>query len=170
MRLSTERLDLTACTPAIVAADLEGDRAALAELLDARVSEQWPPDLWSEGALRHLLGWMIAEPDATGWGAWYAVRKGDRLLVGAVGLKGRPKEGTAEIGYTLVAEAQGRGYATEAARALVDFAFADAGVRRVCAQTLPDHTPSIRVMERLGFSYSGPGTEGNTVCYDILRR
>lgn len=169
MRLSTERLDLTACTPAIVMADLERDRATLAELLDARVPEQWPPDLWSEGALRHLLGWMATDPGATGWGAWYAVRRDDALLVGAVGLKGRPKDGTAEIGYTLVAEAQGRGYATEAARALVDFAFSHAEVRRVCAQTLPHHTPSIRVMERLGFSYSGPGTEGDTVCYDRFR-
>jgi ribosomal-protein-alanine N-acetyltransferase len=169
MRLSTGRLDLTACTPAIVGADLEGDRHALAELLLARVPEQWPPELWTDGALRHLLGWMASEPDAAGWGAWYAVRRDEPLLVGAVGLKGRPKDGTAEIGYTFVAEAQGRGYATEAARALVEFAFAHSDVRRVCAQTLPDHTPSIRVMERLGFSYSGPGTEGNTVCYDLRR-
>ena len=169
MRLPTDRLDLTACTPAIVQSDFDGDRARLAELLDARVPEGWPPDLWSDAALRHLLGWMASDPDATGWGAWYVVRREDRLLVGAVGLKGRPTEGTAEIGYTLVAEAHGRGYATEAARALVDWAFAHPEVRRVCAQTFPHHTPSIRVMERLGFSYAGPGSEGNTVCYDVFR-
>jgi ribosomal-protein-alanine N-acetyltransferase len=169
MRLSTERLDLVACTPAIVLADLGSDRVALAEILGARVSEGWPPDLWSEAALRHLLGWMAADPDATGWGAWYVVRREDQLLVGSVGLKGRPRDGTAELGYTLVAEAQGRGYATEAARALVDWAFAHADVRRVCAQTFPHHVPSLRVMERLGFSYAGPGSEGFTVCYDRYR-
>lgn len=170
MRLSTERLDLIACTPSIVQTDLEGDRGRLAELLEARMSEGWPPDLWCEAALRHLLGWMATDPDAAGWGAWYVVRREDALLVGAVGLKGRPRGGTAEIGYTFVAEAHGKGYATEAARALVDWAFAHPEVRRVCAQTLPHHAPSIRVMERLGFSYSGPGTEGNTVCYDVYRR
>jgi ribosomal-protein-alanine N-acetyltransferase len=169
MRLATERLDLTACTPAIVAADLEGDRARLAELLDARVPEGWPPALWSEAALRHLLGWMASDPEAEGWGAWYVVRRDDRHLVGAVGLKGRPQGGTAEIGYTFVAEAHGRGYATEAARALVDWAFAHPEVSRVCAQALPHHAPSIRVMERLGFSYAGPGSEGDTVCYDRRR-
>jgi len=170
MRLPTGRLDLTACTPPIVGADLDGDRAMLAELLSARVAEGWPPELWSEAALRHLLGWMASDPGAAGWGAWYVVRREDALLVGAVGLKGRPKDGTAEIGYTFVAEAHGRGYATEAAQALVDWAFKHPEVRRVCAQTFPDHAPSIRVMERLGFSYAGPGNEGGTVCYDLYRR
>jgi ribosomal-protein-alanine N-acetyltransferase len=169
MRLSTGRLDLLACTPAIVRADLFRDRAALAELVCARVPDAWPPDLWSDAALRHLLGWMAKEPRDEGWGAWYVTRREEPLLVGTVGLKGRPRDGTAEIGYTFVAEAHGRGFATEAGRALVDWAFAHPEVRRVCAQTLPDHGPSLRVMQRLGFSYSGPGTEGNTVCYDVYR-
>jgi len=169
VRLATDRLHLTACTPSIVEADIEGSRATLGELLGARVPEAWPPPLWNEAALRHLLAWMASDPAAAGWGGWYVVRRDGPLLVGAVGLKGRPREGTVEIGYTLVPEAQGHGYATEAARALIDWAFAHAEVRRVCAQTLPDHTPSLRVMERLGFSYSGPGSEGDTVCYHLRR-
>lgn len=170
MRLSTERLDLVACTPGIVEADLRGDHEALGALLAARVPGRWPPDLWTDAALNHLLAWMASDPDAHGWGAWYVVRREGTLLIGAVGLKGRPKDGTAEIGYTLVAEAHGKGYATEAAHALVDWAFAHPEVRRVCAQARPGHLPSLRVMERLGFSYSGPGSEGDTVCYDLRRR
>jgi ribosomal-protein-alanine N-acetyltransferase len=170
MRLATERLDLLACTQAIVLADLDGDRRALGTLLDARVPAGWPPDLWSEAPLRHLLSWMADDPSAHGWGAWYVVRREDRMLLGTVGLKGRPVSGTAEIGYTFVAEARRRGYATEAARALVQWAFAHREVRRVCAQTLPGHTSSLRVMERLGFRYSGPGSEDGTVCYETLRR
>jgi RimJ/RimL family protein N-acetyltransferase len=169
MRLTTDRLDLVACTPEIAQADLEGDRARLSELLGARVPEGWPPDLWTEAALRHQLVWMAQEPDATGWGTWYVVRRKDPLLVGAVGLKGRPRDGTVEIGYTLVPEAQGRGYATEASRALVGFALADPEVRRVVAQTQPHHAPSIRVMERLGFPYAGPGTEDGTISYELRR-
>jgi RimJ/RimL family protein N-acetyltransferase len=170
MRLATDRLDLVACTPEVAQADLDGDRAALAELLRARVPDGWPPLLWSDAALRHQLDWMAREPHSSGWGAWYVLLRADALLVGAVGLKGRPSaDGTAEIGYTFAAEAHGRGYATEASRALVEFAFADPGVRRVVAQTFPNHWPSIRVMERLGFSYSGPGTEEGTICYEILR-
>jgi RimJ/RimL family protein N-acetyltransferase len=170
VRLSTERLELAACTPAIVLADLARDREALGALLLARVPEAWPPDLWTDAALRHLLAWMASEPADEGWGAWYVTRRAEPLLVGTVGLKGRPRGGTAEIGYTFVAEAHGNGYATEAARALVAWAFEHPEVRRVCAQTLPDHGPSLRVMQRLGFSYAGPGTEGNTVCYDLRRR
>ncbi|HEX5137501.1 MAG TPA: GNAT family N-acetyltransferase [Planctomycetota bacterium] len=170
MRLSTTRLDLLACTPSIITADLGRDHAALAALLGARVPLGWPPDLWSEGALRHLLQWMAKEPADEGWGAWYVTRRDDPMLVGTVGLKGRPHDGTAEIGYTFVAEARGNGFATEAAAALVAWAFGHPEVRRVCAQTLPDHVPSLRVMQRLGFTYAGPGSEGNTVCYDIYRR
>lgn len=169
MRLPTERLVLRACTPAIVLADLERDFTALAELLSARVPAAWPPDLWSEAALRHLLAWMASDPADDGWGAWYVTRRDDPMLLGTVGLKGRPRDGTAEIGYTFVAEAHGKGYATEAARALVDWAFTHADVRRVCAQTLPDHGPSLGVMRRLGFTYAGPGSEGDTVCYDVHR-
>lgn len=167
--LSTGRLDLRACTPAIVRADLGGDGAALAALLGARVPEAWPPELWSEAALRHLLAWMADEPGDAGWGAWYVTRREDPLLVGTVGLKGRPRDGTAEIGYTFVHEAHGSGYATEAARALVAWAFAHPEVHRVCAQAHPDHGPSLRVMQRLGFSYAGPGSEGDTVCYHVYR-
>ncbi len=44
----------------------------------------------------------------------------------------------------------GQGYATEAARALVDLAFGELGVRRVWAQLEPENTRSARVCERLG--------------------
>jgi ribosomal-protein-alanine N-acetyltransferase len=169
MRLSTGRLDLRACTPAIVLADLGREHVALAELLGARVPDAWPPEMWSEAALHHLLAWMAKEPQDAGWGAWYVTRRDDPLLVGTVGLKGRPRDGTAEIGYTFVPEAHGNGYATEAAGALVAWAFAHADVRRVCAQARPEHGPSLRVMQRLGFTYSGPGSEGDTVCYHVSR-
>ena len=62
---------------------------------------------------------------------------------------------TAEIGYTLHAWARGKGYATEAAAALIDHLVADVGVHRLEASTHPDNLASNRVLERLGFALEG---------------
>jgi RimJ/RimL family protein N-acetyltransferase len=71
------------------------------------------------------------------------------VLVHFDGLDGA--DGTqAEIGWVFAPDVAGQGYATEAARALVDLAFGELGVRRVWAQLEPENTRSARVCERLG--------------------
>jgi len=67
---------------------------------------------------------------------------------------------------------QGRGYATEASRELIRWAFAHADVDRVSAETLPHLTESIRVMEKSGMKFVGSGNpeEGQpTVRYALSR-
>lgn len=71
------------------------------------------------------------------------------VLVHLDGLDGH--DGTqAEIGWVFAPDVSGQGYATEAARALVDLAFGELGVRRVWAKLEPENVPSARVCERLG--------------------
>lgn len=55
-----------------------------------------------------------------------------------------------EIGWVFAPDVAGQGYATEAARALVDLAFGELGARRVWAKLEPENTRSARVCERLG--------------------
>ena len=62
---------------------------------------------------------------------------------------------TAEIGYTLHTWARGRGFATEAATALIGHLVEDIGVHRLEASTHPGNIASGRVLERLGFSLEG---------------
>jgi [ribosomal protein S5]-alanine N-acetyltransferase len=59
-------------------------------------------------------------------------------------------ERTWEIGWVFAREHQGRGYATEAARLLLDHAFRSLGAHRVIATCQPENPPSWRVMEKLG--------------------
>ena len=66
-----------------------------------------------------------------------------------------PNGRTAEIGYTLDASARGRGYATEAAAAMIDHLVDITGVHRIEASTHPDNVASNRVLERLGFTLEG---------------
>ncbi len=56
----------------------------------------------------------------------------------------------AEIGWVFAPDVAGRGYATEAARAITSAAFAEVGVHRVWAQLEPENTASSRICERLG--------------------
>jgi ribosomal-protein-alanine N-acetyltransferase len=60
------------------------------------------------------------------------------------------------IGYAIVPEARGRGYATEAIAAISDWALAQPGVGEVRAQTLPDNEASVRALLRAGFTEIEP--------------
>lgn len=74
----------------------------------------------------------------------------DQALIGLGGFKGPPHLGTVEIGYGIAPSYRGRGYATAAARALLDRAKA-AAVSVVIAHTLAEPNASTRVLQRLGF-------------------
>jgi len=82
----------------------------------------------------------------------------DGELIGdvAVGLDGTGQ--LASIGYTLRADRQGHGFATEAVGALID-EMCRAGVRRVAATLDPENVASAMLLERLGFHYEGRATE-----------
>jgi RimJ/RimL family protein N-acetyltransferase len=62
---------------------------------------------------------------------------------------------TAEVGYTFAKEKWGRGYATEALAAMVDYLFDNLGVTRVFGMLHPDNPSSAMVLERAGFLFEG---------------
>lgn len=84
-----------------------------------------------------------------------------------------------EIGYFVDCEFQGRGYASEAARAAMDFIFRDLGAHRIRLECSDANARSIRLAERLGFSREAyfrenrrepDGTYSGTLIYGLLRR
>ena len=75
------------------------------------------------------------------------------------GFKGPPQDGTVEIGYSVLPQFQGRGYATEMVRALIDWAFAQPGVLRIVAETTENNVASMRLLHRLGFAHTEPAVE-----------
>lgn len=81
-------------------------------------------------------------------------------VIGQCGFKGPPDaDGTVEIAYMIEPEHQGKGYATEAAGALVAFAFNSGQVRVVRAHTLPESNASTRVLTKSGFHHIGEVTD-----------
>ena len=94
-----------------------------------------------------------------GYGQWAAHDRATGAFLGWFGLTplgaslGGPRPGEAELGYRLKRAAWGRGLATEGARALVDKAFADLGMRRVVGETMTVNAGSRRVLEKAGLRF-----------------
>src|SRR5205085_7912940 len=91
------------------------------------------------------------------WRFGFAViHKGDNALIGMAGFPAPPNsEGVAEIAYGIAPAYQGKGYATEVAQALVEFASRDARVRKICAHTLAETNASTSVLAKCGFEKVG---------------
>jgi RimJ/RimL family protein N-acetyltransferase len=115
-----------------------------------------------------------------GFGRWAAIELATGEFVGWFELEASDGEpGAAELGYRLRRSAWGKGYATEGACALVDWAFAELGVDRVYAETMAVNAASRRVLEKAGLrnvrtfhlEWDDPleGTEEGEVEYELRR-
>ena len=153
-RLNTARLDLVRADAALLSASLQG-AASLADHLTVTVPADWPPEHVDEGALRWSLAAIEEERAPPPWSFYFMLlREPTPTLIGTCGFKGPPDaEGKVEVGYSVVPSAQRRGYATEAVQALIGCAFAS-GASAVMAETLPELSASLRVMEKCGMRAS----------------
>ena len=95
----------------------------------------------------------LADPQNTVWHSfWFLIRRSDRIVVGSADFKNVPDEdGAVELGYGLGKNYEGRGYMTEAARAMCSWALSQPGVTSVVAETKRDNRPSQRILSRCGF-------------------
>jgi [ribosomal protein S5]-alanine N-acetyltransferase len=94
---------------------------------------------------------QTASPDHLNWGV--CLREGP--LIGAIGLVLKREHDRAEMGYWIGKEWWGHGYATEAARAVVGFAFERLRLNRVCAYHYARNPASGRVLEKVGMLPEG---------------
>jgi [ribosomal protein S5]-alanine N-acetyltransferase len=98
------------------------------------------------------IGWW-----AQGRGLTLAIVRRDApdALIGSASLRCYPRARRAELGYWLAAASWGRGYATEAATALVDYGFRELALARVYAEVLEGNTASCHVLDKLGMKFEG---------------
>jgi [ribosomal protein S5]-alanine N-acetyltransferase len=91
-----------------------------------------------------------------GFGPYAVVEKRSQTVIGYCGLFFFPDidgQSEVEIGYRLARSMWGQGYATEAAKAVNDFAFGTLGIKRLIALIDPSNVASIRVAEKIGMHY-----------------
>jgi RimJ/RimL family protein N-acetyltransferase len=138
LRIETERLILTPEEPS--------DADWFAELLNTRGT-----DTFTVADALKRIDVMTETIETSGVGALVLRKRLDGEALGYTALLvGRCSLDEPEIAYELLPRAYGRGYATEAARALLDAAF-DTGRRRIWATIGSWNAPSLRVAEKLGF-------------------
>lgn len=106
-----------------------------------------------------------------GYSWWAFVRRDDGELIGSGCIQhlNRDPQGPLETGWRLCQGAWGQGYASEAARHMVGWAFSSLKPDRVCAVCQPENTPSSTVMQRLGMRFTGLGRWYDMDCkrYDV---
>ena len=170
--LITPRLTLIPATAALVQAEI-GPQDLFSQVLGAKVPENWPPELLVD-VLPFFLEQLKQDPALVGWLSWYWVlrRTGteEALLIGSGGFKGQPQpDGAIEIGYSILPQYQGRGYATEAVAGLLAWVFSYSEVIRAIAEAPQENRASIRVLAKLGFDQTGQGSEADIVRFELPR-
>lgn len=123
------------------------------------IEKQTDPELIK--AYSEMLQECLANPEKWNWYATWMIKKKDGTHIGDLCFKGQGDDGSVEIGYGIVEEYQGQGYATEAVESVVLWALKQPGVYRVEAETDPENKKSQRVLEKCGFAPLGIiGEEG----------
>lgn len=87
---------------------------------------------------------------------WAIIDRESRRMIGTCGFtKINTDNDSGEIGYVLNPDFWGRGYATEAAKRVMEFGFDELGLHRIEARFMQGNERSLRVMEKLGMSFEG---------------
>ncbi|MCC7245674.1 MAG: GNAT family N-acetyltransferase [Saprospiraceae bacterium] len=152
--ITTERLYLIPSTLPLLDAIVEDRHDELSSLLGgADIAPGW-------SHFPEAMVWMrdfISEyPEQAEWWNYLIILRDEVRLVGACGFKGPPVlQPEVEIGYEIAPGWQNRGLATEAARALCDWAFQSPDIESVTAHTLAEENPSVKLLRRLGFDFEG---------------
>ncbi len=173
MRLETPRLVLREYTE-------DDSTAVLAYQSDPRYLRYYP---WEERTLddaqrfvRTFIDWQSESPRRRFQLAVLLRESG--TLIGSCGVRRKPDDDTeADIGFELSPEHWGRGYATEAATAMAEFAFRGLGVRHLSSWCIAENVASARVLEKLGMSLEGrlsaaehfKGRDWDTLLYGMTR-
>ena len=146
--INTKRLQIIRCEQRHLEA-LAASRATLAALLGFTLPPSWP--LFPEAYVPSPAPEREANHP---WGSYFFLAPTLKSLVGSGGFKGAPdNSGTVEIGYEIGQEHWNNGFASEAVRGLIDFAFDDPAVLAVSAHTLAEQNASCRVLQKAGLKF-----------------
>jgi RimJ/RimL family protein N-acetyltransferase len=155
--LATERLDLAQphADDLHELVPIYGDPEVMRYIADGKA--------WSRDRIALALRRWTSYWESDGFGLFAVRRRDDARLLGSVGLlpwnpatwtpasrAAIGKSAEIEIGWTIARDAWGAGYASEAARAVHDWARDELGLRRLISLIHPDNAASIRVAEKLG--------------------
>ena len=114
-----------------------------------------------KAAYTEMLNGCLENPEQWEWYAIWMIELKDGTHIGELCFKGLDSDGIVEIGYGILKKYQGKGYATEAVKAISKWAFQEPKVTAIKAETDDKNIASKRVLEKCGFVFTGKiGKEG----------
>jgi RimJ/RimL family protein N-acetyltransferase len=147
-RIDTDRLLLRSPSMA--------DAPRISELLGSWDVARWLVRVPYPYRVAHAEAWIERSAEeraaSVGWPFIMVPRDGGSLI-GSMDLSLEPDRMTGALGYWIGEDYWGQGYATEAARAVIEFAFDILKLNAVVASALPDNDRSIRVLQKAGLGY-----------------
>lgn len=112
-------------------------------------------------AYTEMLSGCLNHPDQWQWYAIWMIELNDGTHIGELCFKGLDSNGIAEIGYGISEKYLNNGYATEAVKAVLEWAFNNPNITAIEAETDSENVASKRVLEKCGFILNGKiGKEG----------
>ena len=162
--IQTPRLTLLPLTNQLLQVWHQSGRKDLDKRLDLQ-HNPWEMELFYEQETRQALRdyWIPQTAkyplDYYWYTNWEIILNSSSCSVGGIGFAGLPDDqGTTEIGYALDQKFRGQGIATEAVKALSEWAFQDTGLKIIRAETPVDNVGSQRVLEKNDFKKTGEKT------------
>jgi ribosomal-protein-alanine N-acetyltransferase len=151
-------IELRPMTPEFVAAVLDGRREEAASLLRIELPDEFPSE-GEKGFLGLRLRQMREDERFQTW-CPHAIVLGGQMIGhagyhGPPGVNSRHDPEAVEFGYRIFPPYRGRGYATDAARMLMDLAEERASIRRFVLSVGPENDPSLAIVRKLGFERTG---------------
>ena len=143
------------------------DAPELTAISDVAEVSQWMAFMEGGFPLEKAQALVSAQRDPKE--VFFAVRLGNGTMAGALGMVDHPDQ-TIEIGYWFGVDHQGKGYAYEAVRGLLDqmASHPELASRQVIAEARPDNAPSIKLLSKAGFHPTGqPGHRTNRVGFTL---
>ena len=155
LTIETERLRLTALTAEALSAWIDLDAETLRDETGVDFDEpvETPPLLGED--LPMFRERMREAAEDLGWWVWLVSTREDNRAVGVCGLGGRPDEGAVDLGYSVYPLVEGRGYATEASEALIQWVLAHEEATSVRAAVPTWNLASVAVAKKLGMTEVG---------------
>ena len=164
--LETERLSLREVAP--------GDAPFMLELLNSpgfleNIGDRGVRD--EDQARAYIEERVLGSYRDHGFGMWLAAQKSDAAPVGLAGLVRREGLDMPDVGYAFIQKVWGRGYAQEAAAAVLAHARETLAIPKLAAITSPENFASMAVLRKIGFTFHGmielPGVERESTYFTV---
>ncbi len=147
--IETERLRIITFSVEMMEAFLKGNNE-IEKITPYKVAPEYPLDVYKQ-FFEYKIDRFRRFPSENEWEGMI-IHKENKMIMGDMGFKGGPNEmGIINIGYSIVPSYQGKGFATEMGKAMVNWGLSHSNVKSVEATCDPDNIASKRVLEKIGF-------------------